>query len=539
MKRIIKIVFCLIMIFVVSLSAFALQTNAATLDDIAATKMQFVPSKSGNKYNVGDTVTVNVQWSPSAPIIELNGEVTYNSSVLQYISGADSNPAPGEARLYRKLSDSGETSVSFSFQFKVIAEGNSNIAVSLSAGDLNLDKHIGGQTGTLFAIEAVTPPDTSSTPSDTSSTTPSSNANLASLKVSGGTLSPKFNANTTNYTVTVDNDVEKTTVSATSADKDAKINGTGNVKLSVGDNKRVITVTATDGTKKVYNITIRRLAEGEEAETDGEEDNDNTVSSDPYGVMIDGELYRIESELSDENAPIGYTKTEIAYNGTVVPVYTDAASKMMLYSIKKDGAENADFYIYDVTDKKFKKIEYLQTADRFYLFAEMEENISAPAGFFEKNIEIGDVQIKGFVYKNSLLSDFAVVYCYAEGKYGYYRYDKKENTLQRLPEFTPVVSQKVNSNINQSKPESKGLLDKFSSFKTEAKLVIIAIIVAAISVIGLIILFIIYLFKHRDDDVKEGAFTTADYSYEVEDAQPFNNVENGVEPENNNDNTKK
>lgn len=536
MKKFIKIVLCLIMVLTLMFSSFVWQTTAAVINDTEKTSMHFVPS--GNKYNVGDKLTVNVYWETTALVYSLNGSVTYNASVLQYLSGADSNPSAGEALINRDLSASGQNQISLSMEFKVIGAGSSNVRVSLEAGDLSGDMHIGGQTGKLTATEKVEST-TSSTPSDTSSTTPSSNANLASLKVSGGTLSPKFNANTTNYTVTVDNDVEKTTVSATSADKDAKINGTGNVKLSVGDNKRVITVTASDGTKKVYNITIRRLAEGEEAETDGEEDNDNTVSSDPYGVMIDGELYRIESELSDENAPIGYTKTEIAYNGTVVPVYTDTASKMMLYSIKKDGAQNADFYIYDVTDKKFKKIEYLQTADRFYLFAEMEENLSAPAGFFEKNIEIGDVQIRGFVYKNSLLSDFAVVYCYAEGKYGYYRYDKKENTLQRLPEFTPVVSQKVNSNINQNKPESKGLLDKFSSFKTEAKVVIIAIIIAAISVIGLIILFIIYLFKRRDDDVKEGAFTTADYSYEVEDAQPFNNVENGVEPENNNDNTKK
>lgn len=493
---------------------------------------------------VGDKIVITVTLNSGVSMLSTEAKVSVDESILSFKkTGTSVNQKDGFIQIIGL--PQGDTKQSYNLEFTVIGTGTSPIKIydvyySPNVEDTNAaDVKLPNASGNIIVSEPQTPPDTSSTPSDTSSTTPSSNANLASLKVSGGTLSPKFNANTTNYTVTVDNDVEKTTVSATSADKDAKINGTGNVKLSVGDNKRVITVTASDGTKKVYNITIRRLAEGEEAETDGQEDNENTVSSDPYGVMIDGELYRIESELSDENAPIGYTKTEIAYNGTVVPVYTDAASKMMLYSIKKDGAENADFYIYDVTDKKFKKIEYLQTADRFYLFAEMEENLSAPAGFFEKNIEIGDVQIKGFVYKNSLLSDFAVVYCYAEGKYGYYRYDKKENTLQRLPEFTPVVSQKVNSNINQNKPESKGLLDKFSSFKTEAKVVIIAIIIAAISVIGLIILFIIYLFKRRDDDVKEGAFTTADYSYEVEDAQPFNNVENGVEPENNNDNTKK
>ena len=94
------------------------------------------------------------------------------------------------------------------------------------------------------------------TPSASTSITVSSpvvlsgNANLSSLKVSSGTLSPAFSANTTNYSVTVPNNVTSVTISAVTAEKDAKTSISGKNSLSVGTNTRVITVTAPNGATK-------------------------------------------------------------------------------------------------------------------------------------------------------------------------------------------------------------------------------------------------------------------------------------------------
>ncbi|MEE3343175.1 MAG: cadherin-like beta sandwich domain-containing protein [Bacilli bacterium] len=80
---------------------------------------------------------------------------------------------------------------------------------------------------------------------------------LSNLTITNGSLSPKFNKNTTTYTATVSKD--KTTVTATPSSSTAKVAGNiGEVKLNYGVNKLTITVTSELGTTKTYNLTITR-----------------------------------------------------------------------------------------------------------------------------------------------------------------------------------------------------------------------------------------------------------------------------------------
>lgn len=86
----------------------------------------------------------------------------------------------------------------------------------------------------------------------------SSNANLATLSVSGATLSPAFSAGTTSYDLgEVDYSVSKLSLSYTTEDATATVSVKGN-SLSVGKNTISITVTAEDGTAKVYKLTVTR-----------------------------------------------------------------------------------------------------------------------------------------------------------------------------------------------------------------------------------------------------------------------------------------
>ena len=86
----------------------------------------------------------------------------------------------------------------------------------------------------------------------------SADATLGSLTVSSGTLSPAFNANTTNYTVEVPNDVSSITIDAIANSSAATISGTGTKSIIVGNNTFNIVVTAEDGTTKIYTIVINR-----------------------------------------------------------------------------------------------------------------------------------------------------------------------------------------------------------------------------------------------------------------------------------------
>ncbi|WP_299583997.1 cadherin-like beta sandwich domain-containing protein [Mucilaginibacter sp.] len=97
----------------------------------------------------------------------------------------------------------------------------------------------------------------------------SSNANLASFKISSGTLSPVFTAATTSYTAIVVNAVSSITVTPATGDATAsvKVNGTAVTSgaasaaqpLVVGINTITTVVTAQNGTTiKTYTLTITR-----------------------------------------------------------------------------------------------------------------------------------------------------------------------------------------------------------------------------------------------------------------------------------------
>ena len=93
----------------------------------------------------------------------------------------------------------------------------------------------------------------------------SSDASLRDLTLSSGTLSPAFDASTTNYTATVDSGVDSITVTPTVNDANAayELQVDGNsvsnpVSLSVGDNVIDVVVTAQDGTQETYAVTVTR-----------------------------------------------------------------------------------------------------------------------------------------------------------------------------------------------------------------------------------------------------------------------------------------
>lgn len=93
-------------------------------------------------------------------------------------------------------------------------------------------------------------------------------ADLASLSLSAGTLSPNFGADITAYTVSTQNATTQTTVSALPAEATAKltINGqavtngqpSASIPLAIGATDIPIVVTAADGTTKTYGVKVTR-----------------------------------------------------------------------------------------------------------------------------------------------------------------------------------------------------------------------------------------------------------------------------------------
>lgn len=91
----------------------------------------------------------------------------------------------------------------------------------------------------------------------------SNNKNLSSLSIEPYTLTPEFNPEVTEYTLTVGANVESIDVKAEAEDENATVEITGNDNLLMGDNTIEIKVTAEDETVRTYTINVRK-EEGEQ-----------------------------------------------------------------------------------------------------------------------------------------------------------------------------------------------------------------------------------------------------------------------------------
>ena len=138
-------------------------------------------------------------------------------------------------------------------EVEIAAEANSENALVTGTGKYNpretssVDVTVTGEDGTI------------NTYSITFEVAKSTNANLKSLGVTGQTITPTFDKDTTSYSVTVPSDTENATITAEVEDDRATLTGTGNVELGYGDNMLDVVVTAEDGTtKKTYTVNIIR-----------------------------------------------------------------------------------------------------------------------------------------------------------------------------------------------------------------------------------------------------------------------------------------
>ena len=85
----------------------------------------------------------------------------------------------------------------------------------------------------------------------------SNNADLSSISISDGRLSPSFSASVTDYVVYLPFESKNIIINGTAADDKAiSVEGSSSDDLKTGVNKLTVTVTAEDGTKKIYNISV-------------------------------------------------------------------------------------------------------------------------------------------------------------------------------------------------------------------------------------------------------------------------------------------
>lgn len=285
-------------------------------------------------------------------IAGFEAKLVYDSEFLEYIDCsslnslgvdyADRNKTMSGLAISEKSYVTGTSSNFIKFKFKAKKLGQTSINVN-DIEVLAADKSVVNITPTAKNITINNP------------VPKSTNANLSSLAVSGYTLTPAFNKDTTEYRLSVPYSVSRITLSATPEDSKAKVTGTGGANLNADqDNTFTVTCTAEDGTtKKQYKVIIHR-----DKAPDVPKSTDNTLKSlgvsgftmspafnkdtTDYSVTVpfDTDKVIINAEANDgkatfevkgaDNLQVGDNKVE------VVVTAEDGSTKVYTINVKKE-----------------------------------------------------------------------------------------------------------------------------------------------------------------------------------------------------------
>lgn len=292
----------------------------------------------------------------------------------------------------------------------------------------------------------------------------STNNYLKILEVEGYELTPAFNKNTTEYTLSVDGDVETVTVNAYREDGTASITPIDKVNLTEGVNKVRVTVTAQKGNKRTYTITITK------------------AESNPIKVKVDGKEYTVVTKANALELPVGYIASTTTIEGKEVPVYNSDTSKLSLI-ILKDEESNMAFFIYK--DGKYTKFKQVNSTAITFIPGTPDKLMKGYEK--KKNIKINDIEIE--VYYKGDKDNVVLVYGMNDktGENAWYFYDIKEGTLLKVPDSDSLAT--------ISGVSTKNLVDAVKVKNTDYKM--IAIIFAGISAVSIFLNILLALINSR------------------------------------------
>lgn len=365
-------------------------------------------SVTSSTVTVGNSITLNIKVSDAAGKFSISSS---NSGVVSISS-----------------SSAWIDNTTQSITLKANKEGSATITVTASDVTSYSGNSITGSKSVNITVKAKqvvynnnTGNNNNYTPAKT--TPKSSNNFLTSLTVDGLKLNESFDKETLEYTLTVPAETEKIKINAQVSDSNAKVTGTGEVKVTTGLNTFDIVVTAENGSKRTYkiNATVEELK--------------------PIKVKIDNkeytvvrkrkELPKISEYFEEKNITIDNENIEGYYNDKL---------KYTLIGLK-DNKGNIEYYIYknnkytlykeytfngtvlQVLDKSldggYKKVNFIYDNDKINSYQEVKLDIIKNT-YAKENNDIAGNQFYLFYAKNV-----------ETGKENLYQYDAVEKTIQR------------------------------------------------------------------------------------------------------------
>lgn len=171
----------------------------------------------------------------------------------------------------------------------------------------------------------------------------SDNAYLKSLTIEGQELTPVFNKETTSYTMQIESDITELNIKAEAEDEKASVSIQGNKDLKDGENKVTVSVSAEDGTIKIYEITVtknEKTALGLKSLAIKDTDIASMFKTDTYEYEIyvkDVAKLEIEAIANDETATVeilGNEDLQEGENTITIIVSSQDGKEKVTYQIK-------------------------------------------------------------------------------------------------------------------------------------------------------------------------------------------------------------
>jgi len=454
MKKLRILLTAIVLVLAVNITAFA----------AFAPKLQF----SDPTANVGEEfkVTMKVK-APDAKLEKGKIMLNYDPAYLEFTGGDNAQGGAG------KISVTGDSSLgkeewAFALKFKALSPGTTTITVDKDTLEIYDDAQ---------NLAEVTPGQSAITINGDAGA--SINANLASLKTSPGTITPEFAPEITEYSTIVGGECNKLTVSAKTADNNAKMVITGNSDLQIGDNTVTCQITAADGTTtKTYTIHVTK----QEGEVDYGDSAGGILQANVNGVD-----YEVAATFDETMLPEGFLAQTVNYkNQSVLAGVNPETGLTLMYLIGSDGS--GDFFIYDAATDQWAPYATINTTEKTVTVVPMGSDVTVPEGFAETTLELNGKKVRGWIWSEDLDQEYCMVYgMNADGEKSFYRYDMKEKTIQRF--FSnPVVTDTLNE--EQFLEAANKYNELLKDYQLRGYLLIGIGIVAAILLIALIIVLI-------------------------------------------------
>lgn len=246
----------------------------------------------------------------------------------------------------------------------------------------------------------------------------SSDSSLKSLAISGGTLTPAFAPNVTEYSASVDFALTEIAVTALKNHGGATVVVEGTDGLKVGENLVTVTVTAENGAKTVYNIKVIR--------------GKNPLSTDVFLTIKEGVSGEIAKTISEDKIPAGFDKVSISLGGVEVEALKYDENSMPAVYLLANELVIEGLYFVEEANMVAKPFVYLDQDQKTLTLLDVTTAF-VPEGYEVGTFTFGGVLRRAMIPANTETPNHCLVYALNDtGLKTLYLYDPIEQTYQRF-----------------------------------------------------------------------------------------------------------